>query len=95
MWLNIMKMFRSGVGGRQKTPARKAEGAQDKNGQGGDLISGNRSDDLWGGAEKFVEEAEDSVGHQVNMEELTGRGPPPAQKQNDGEHHRVEEEFDL
>ena len=57
-WLNMMNVFLSGADRDEITSARKTEGAQDEDGEGGNLITGNGSDDLRGGAQKFVEETE-------------------------------------
>jgi hypothetical protein len=41
-----------------------ADGPDCSDGEGGDLVAGNRAEDCWGVAEKFVEETEKAVGNE-------------------------------
>src|SRR5271165_6072337 len=72
-WDAMANIFESGCHSGCLSPHCKSASAERKNAERRELIAGNRPDDLRRVAEKFVEEAENAVSHQVDVKMLAGQ----------------------
>ncbi len=73
------------------SPACEARQPEQGHGYGGDLIAGNRTEDLWRYTEKFMKETEGAVGDQVKMKVLARQDPPSPEEQRSAKCCRVED----